>query len=291
MVNVACIIVSYNPDYEKLNTILESLLFQEIKIILVKNSQEPVNLKFDLINRIICIQLCKNMGIAYAQNVGIAEARKLESNWILFSDQDTKYPGNYVQKLISISCEHKLKNIGALCPVFFDEIRNSYGALTVGKTKLQIPEIGRIYELAHTISSGTLVPVSILDQVGGMDEKLFIDFVDNEWCWRLNSYGYKIYCITDVCIHHQLGDKIVKKFGIKIVSRSQMRFYYIIRNGYYLTKTHYLSKSESFKYKLMLFKKMLEFILLYGFSVKNIEFLKKAKKNGLKNKFIPYEEI
>ena len=287
---ICSIIVLYKANKNMVLSLYESLKEQVDKLIFVKN--DNTNASFiQSLDKVVFIDLGDNYGIAYAQNRGIEEARKTDVDWVLFSDQDTCYPPHYISDLISISMNRKLENIGALCPVFYDEIKKSYGELTVEKTKTTKPEIGKIYELAHTISSGTLVPMNVLEKIGGMNENLFIDFVDNEWCWRVNEKGFKIYCITNVCIHHQLGDKMVRKLGIQIVSRSQMRFYYIIRNGYYLTTTNHLSRIEVLKYKIMLMKKGIEFLLLYGISIRNFLLIKKAKYNGLRKYFTPYEEI
>ena len=65
------ILVTYNPDFSKLQKCVFSLLQQVEKIIIVKNSSE--NLDFDDFSqeKIFQIQLDKNYGIAYAQNRGI----------------------------------------------------------------------------------------------------------------------------------------------------------------------------------------------------------------------------
>jgi len=42
-----------------------------------------------------------------------------------------------------------------------------------------------------------------------MNEDLFIDWVDFEWCWRARKKGYKIIGNANVVITHQLGDAAV----------------------------------------------------------------------------------
>lgn len=51
--------------------------------------------------------------------------------------------------------------------------------------------MGRIVQVKSLISSGSFVSTDILRQVGGMDETLFIDMVDSEWCWRA---AHKLNC-------------------------------------------------------------------------------------------------
>lgn len=38
------------------------------------------------------------------------------------------------------------------------------------------------------ISSYSLVPLRNFLIVGNMDERLFIDFVDDDWCWRASAF-------------------------------------------------------------------------------------------------------
>lgn len=282
------IIVTYNPNISQLKACVVSLFSQVEKIIIVKNSAELLEDNCFQSGKIIKIQLDKNYGIAYAQNRGIEMAIALHADWILLSDQDTVYPGDYVSAMFEKS--GKLENIGALCPVFFDEVKKCYSPVMISKMKGVQPEPKKIYKIANAISSGTLMPASIFEKVGFMQEDLFIDFVDFEWCWRLKKFGFSIYCISDVVIHHQLGDRMEKRFGLKIVYRSLFRFYYIIRNGYYLLTTDYLKGRDRFLFSLLMKKKIMEVLLLNNFSKESFAVVRKAIHNGKRRLFERYEE-
>ncbi|HFP9739483.1 TPA: glycosyltransferase family 2 protein, partial [Escherichia coli] len=56
------------------------------------------------------------------------------------------------------------------------------------------------------IASGKLINLEVLDQVGFMEDDLFIDGVDHEWCWRAGRLGYKIAIIENAIMKHRLGD-------------------------------------------------------------------------------------
>lgn len=290
MDGVYCIIVTFNPDIELLINVITSL-HESVHLLIVKNSLELLPVEILRLKNVVILQLERNYGIAYAQNRGIEEALKLGAEWILLSDQDTVYPNNYIAHMLEIAKKNKLENIGALVPVFYDEVKKQYAPIMIRKTRKTRPERGQIYKLAHSISSGTLIPVSVLLEVGFMKEELFIDFVDNEWFWRLEKYNLYTYCISDVIIHHQLGDKIEKRFGIKIVNRSIFRFYYIVRNGYYLwAQTDYLKGRERILFKFFLIRKVIEALLLYGGSYKNIQVILRAIRNGISGYFVSFEE-
>lgn len=99
-----------------------------------------------------------------------------------------------------------------------------------------------------------------LQDIGLMDSKLFIDWVDLEWCWRARAKGYQIIGNADVEIQHQLGDRS-KNLGFREVNlRSPMRHYYITRNAFYLAL--YSSDLDTW-HRINLFFKSFRYIIGY----------------------------
>lgn len=237
------IIVTYNPDFSKLNACVSSLLPQVEKIIIVKNSVEPLDFADFSQETIIQIQLDKNYGIAYAQNRGIEKAISFGTDWILLSDQDTVFPKNYIEKFSS-----KTEKLGAekiYAPCFFNEIKNQKEQISVSMSESLVPSGTKAIKVRHAISSGMIFNKRVFERTGGMSEKLFIDYVDFEFCWRSESFGIETLVFPDIVIQHNLGDSYKKVFGRKITLRSDFRYFYMLRNGFYLSKNcEYLSKEE-----------------------------------------------
>jgi len=229
----AAIIVTYNPILQYFKTTLNSIINQISLCVIIDNG----NTKFESIyhENAIVINLGKNYGIAYAQNRGIEIARQHKVDFILLSDQDTIYPDNYVGKLLSFYEVYSNKNdIGALVPRFYDKNKMSKTRVAIGKFTYIVPEDGKIYKVAHAVSSGTFIPVNSLEKIGVMLEKLFIDWVDFEWCCRTTNMGYEIISVPQVSIEHMMGDTTRKVGNKTIALRSRVRYYYMIRNGIYL---------------------------------------------------------
>ena len=67
-----------------------------------------------------------------------------------------------------------------------------------------------------------------------MTSKLFIDFVDIEWCLRARGKGYEIVSFPNVEIEHQLGDSSISFMGTNYPIHSPLRMYYYFRNAIYL---------------------------------------------------------
>jgi len=287
---VVGVIITFNPEKEKLISCVRSLINQVTNLIIVKNSPEDLPLELSLEEKIEVLQLDRNTGIAYAQNRGIEKAIELNATWILFSDQDTVYPENYINSMFETCSKNNLQRIGALVPVFYNEKSNKVSKIMLSKVRSFVPEKNNIYEVSHSISSGTLVPLESLKEIGYMREDFFIDSVDTEWCWRAIDKGFKIYCLSNVEIQHCLGDEVKTKFGFKFTVHSLFREYYILRNGYYLLKkTSYLSGKDRFVYFLKLRKMLFEAKLIVNFDKKSLKIIKMAVINGKNGKLIPYE--
>ena len=69
-----------------------------------------------------------------------------------------------------------------------------------------------------------------------MNEKLFIDGVDMDWCERAKVLKkLKLYKSNNVFLKHKIGNKYISFFGIKkSYHQLDLRVYYIIRNSIYL---------------------------------------------------------
>ena len=105
----SAIIVTYNPDIDRLLSLLESICFQVDYIFIIDNSTKNLILKESNFENIKIVNNGKNLGIAEAQNIGIKLSQKHKSDFILTSDQDTIFPNNYVNKMLEIFSQQQQK--------------------------------------------------------------------------------------------------------------------------------------------------------------------------------------
>ncbi len=224
---VYAVMVAYNPDVNRLNEAIRSIIAQVDKFIIVNNSETPLSLGFENIH---IVELGKNKGIAFAQNRGIEIAEREKADFVLLSDQDTVYPSNYIK-----SFEKYLMTSEAdvFCPAYYDNISNTYSPIMIEKLKSVSDATEPIF-VSQAIASGSLIRTAIFNEVGKMDEKLFIDYVDFEWCWRVTASNRKILAIPSIVINHNLGDCKKKVLWKQVTLRSDFRYFYILRNGYFL---------------------------------------------------------
>ena len=260
----ACII-TYNPDSSVLKKGVESLLPQVEKIIITDNGSKDVSEIQDFCasyDKVQFIPLGENKGIATATNVALQEFINQNFDFVLTSDQDSNYPEDYVSNFKANKEALNDEGIAVYTPVFFDENENDYADIIV-ESKVFMKKVRASEEYTdvfHAIASGMIINLKLLQEIGMMDEKLFIDWVDLEFCWRVRYFKKRIVCCKNMTIHHKLGDE-AKDIGYRKVSlRSWIRNYYITRNAFYLAiHTKYL---KTFL-KIVLFIKSFRYIIGY----------------------------
>ena len=106
-----------------------------------------------------------------------------------------------------------------------------------------------------------------------MDSSLFIDGVDNEWCWRAKNKGnLDSFVSLDFKMNHYLGEGDRSFFGIKISISSPFRVYYQFRNFFILCRKSYVPGIWKIKNAV---KYTIKFFYLPIFVIPRLEYLKK----------------
>ena len=237
------IIITFNPSNNVIN-LINALKAQNVTPVIVDNGSKKFD--FGLLekdNHSQLIKLKDNLGIATAQNTGIERALELGAEYILFFDQDSTIPENFVQDMMDdyqlISNQNI--NVGALGPRFIDERYNFYyKTISISKhglrTKHDVSNINEPFNSTLLISSGSLVSVETLKEVGLMRDNYFIDYVDTEWCLRAESLGFKNYISAKAVMRHTIGDNVLKFKFINVPVHSAFRRYFRVRNAFYMLR-------------------------------------------------------
>ncbi len=290
--NISVIIVTFNPDINKLSSLLDFILFENINIIIVDNNSKNSDEIRELLKKssLIDVEVVgENKGIAYAQNLGIKISTNKNSDYVLFFDQDSSIDSNFISNLYLefIDLKNKNINIAAIGPRFIDEKEHFYfPALRLNKNnlmdKFSVENITEPVEVSFLISSGTLVDVQALHDIGSMREEFFIDFVDTEWCFRAIDKGYKLYISEKAIMTHSIGDDTIRIWHFKIPVHSGFRRYYRIRNLFFMWKLPYIPKELVIK---LMISNFFHQILLFTLKDKKIDYIRyywKAVKDGFK---------
>lgn len=249
------IIVTYNPEQELMDSQFSSLANQVDGVIYIDNASSIAPL-FPEDEKVIVLRNRINEGLAKAQNQGIECAKNKGAEHILLLDQDSELGTGMVSSLLCQleSLQSVGKNVGVICPVKESAFDGSVGLeITSLSYKIQAKQVESTTEVAYSIASGMLIPMSVIRKVGGMNENLFIDGLDLEWCFRATHNGYKIYVTPGARLYHRLGNG--KKD--RILSHSKMREYYITRNDIYLSKQKHIPLGYRMRKKLTPYARLL----------------------------------
>lgn len=279
---VIAIIVLYNPERGKVIKKLKSVAYQVDKLCLIDNSSDSNIYLIDEFPEAIYYPQFHNLGIAAAQNVGLKYAMKHQYDFVLFSDPDSAVPDQAVKNLmdtyqrLTISGYH----VGAVGSTAYSESTN----LPYHIKDCFIRKINnqRVTEVSYTMNSISIIPLELFHRVGLMDESLFIDGVDDEWCWRATSQlGCRFFLDDNVIIKHNLG-KSGGKIGNKTISiASPQRLYYEYRNYLWLRRRDYVPRHwinyNGWKY----FVKLFCYPLFVSPRVSNLTNIIRGIKDGL----------
>jgi rhamnosyltransferase len=268
--NISAIIITFNPKISVLNELIVNLKHQVDNIIVVDNASKNANRIREIVDLGICYFSEINNGIAFAQNVGIEKARELGSVAAVFFDQDSLPGKNLVQELISAkqSAEKNGIKVATVGPFYCDVRTGNYSHYVSSKFN-NIDKISKVVSLNvlpeyqecdFIISSGSLVELDVFLTVGKLNESLFIDAVDIEWCYRALSLGFTTIVASNATMLHEIGDDVIKFFGHEFTVNSPIRSYYYLRNMLYLTSLPYVP----FIWKRKYLSKLIVFSLVSG---------------------------
>lgn len=193
--SVCCGIVSFNPDDGRLRQNISSVVGQVSEVIVFDNGSSNVESVLSVAasnDRVSVLPSKDNLGMAFALNALAEEAISRNYSCILFLDQDSVAGPGMVESQIELMSE----DVGIVCPCVVD--RNALEA----EDWFQSQE-----ETNFTITSGSLVNLSAYEAIGGYDERLFVDWVDFDFCHNLRLHDYRIVRAGKAELVHELGRK------------------------------------------------------------------------------------
>ncbi|MCU7935381.1 MAG: glycosyltransferase family 2 protein [Candidatus Thiodiazotropha sp. (ex Dulcina madagascariensis)] len=247
--NILAIVVTYHPESKALIRLLDGLEKQVDGILIVDNGSG--NAFSQLLEKRHrenehLIPLEENLGVAAAQNAGIAEARRRQADYVILFDQDSEPAPDMVEQLHAVvkaktAAGIKLAGVG---PRYLDARQdNPPPFIKIKGIKVERQPCNganTVVDVDYLISSGCLIPMETLTQVGDMQETLFIDYVDIEWGLRAKSQGYRCFGVCAAAMRHDLGDTPIEFFARTLPLHSPLRHYYHFRNALWLYRQGWL---------------------------------------------------
>lgn len=293
---VYAVVVTFQPDLPRLKQLLAACLPQVTGLVVVDNGS-GAHIKASLqkqgkIDLFDVLSLDGNVGVAAAQNKGVVWARERGCSHLLFFDQDSVPSSDMVTRLLSAlhRAAHSGSAVAAVGPRLVDRRTGTstpfvhFGIL--GVTKKTRGEGGdkQLIETDFLVSSGMLIPLEMLDCVGLLEEGLFIDNVDLEWCFRARSMGLSLYGVHDAVMEHSVGDQVIELGGHVIHLHNPLRQYYIMRNRILLYQRSYSPWGWIVQDFVRMLFKLLAFSLFFAPRRQNLAMMLKGIKDGMTGK-------
>jgi len=279
MKKIYSILVAYNPDIEELSQAVERLKKQTDIVIVSNNSNYDVKFEDEQVK---VFNFGENLGIAKAQSIGMKWAFENEADFILQMDQDSIPNDDLVEKLLT--CYEKLENkgyrVGLVGPQDFDKDTNELNKARLKKGDF-IEDMNCV-SLEQTLSSGSLIPKKVYDTIGSMDDNLFIDAVDSEYCWRIRKNGFLVIKNNDALLAHKLGDGKQKILGILNVGvPSPIRHYYQVRNTLLLFRRNYVPSYWKYSGIVKVVFKLFVYPFTLNKGLERFKYIIKGIKDGI----------
>ncbi|OBZ33316.1 glycosyltransferase [Megasphaera sp. DISK 18] len=266
---LAGVVTLYHPNENVMSNIASFL--EELDVLYVldntENPDESVRALFSRNDKIRYKAFGDNMGIAFAMNYALKEASDFD--FLLTMDQDSYFfPGMMKKYRESIeSMEAAQSQRVGVYSVNFDQ---RIDPVVPGHKKIKV-----------AITSGSVIPIKIAIKIGGFDENLFIDEVDNEFCYRARENGYDIIEFPSILLKHSLGRQTFHQilgFHYNTFNHNAIRKYYMTRNRIYVMKRYPEVKNL---YVKIIIKDIVKVILSEDDKIRKIKYIIKGGKDGL----------
>jgi len=231
MLRIAAVVILYNPTDDVINNI-RTYYSQVEELYIVDNSphlNKTIKQFCDLHINMFYFPQYENMGVSRGLNIGTKMALQKGFDYILTMDQDSKAPINLVSGLIELVSE--FKDIAIITPLH----SNKYN------THLLNIDAKKIDKVTTAMTSGNLLCLNAFKETGNFLEKLFIDYVDIEYCLRLKQKNFSIYRVNNIVLEHIEGNLSQKKIFSKTfypINNHPVRIYYKTRNLLYIIKKY-----------------------------------------------------
>lgn len=285
---ICATIITYNCGESFINT-FNSVYNQVNKVVIVDNGSKKTTI--DLLEKLkkdypIELILCEeNLGIAAALNKGVKYALDNEYDWVMTLDHDSNLKEDMAKKLLEAYYridEEKRKKVVSLLPRYIElGLDQKRQDARYTNTDIQYVDGG--------ITSGNLVNRKAFEKVGYFDEKLFIDFVDYDFCFRIKEKGLDIVEVANAILYHRIGETKSGRFFFKKVSatnHSPSRRYYITRNRIYCWKKYKGIVDDSIKFdKRCAVKEAIKILLYEENKLLKMKMIVKGIKDAKYNKF------
>ena len=238
MPNVGIVISNYNGWQDTVQCLesLQKQTYRDFEIILLDDAStndSVQQLQKHLTENTVFLPQEANVGFAAANNVGMRRALADGCDWVLLLNNDTVAAPDFLETLLretpagAVSCP-KMLFLDPPDEIWFagGELARATGKVRhLGGHEKDGPAFAEKKQVSFITFCCVLLPRQVIEQVGFLDETLFMYCEDVDYCIRLADAGVPLWFLPDARIWHKAGGS----------AGGMLSVYYITRNTLYLT--------------------------------------------------------
>ena len=243
----SAVVVTYNPDITALLKLV-SQLNKETDFLVIDNGSVGIDeLASSIMGYRRCIELIRlneNEGLAKALNRGINWARSRNYEYVFLFDQDSILCDLFIARMVDAHIEASRfseNGIAAIGPRIINPQTMRQAPFKLfskifWRSDRSFADQGEYFIADFLITSGSLLTLKSIDEVGNMKESYFIDNIDLEWCFRAKSLGFDLVGTDVAVLYHAIGERSsnpLVKAGL-LAQHNPSRTYYSSRNRIHL---------------------------------------------------------
>lgn len=261
---VATYITAYQ-DVEAVKKCISAIQKQSYpvdKIYIIDNSTFPMSNQILDNHNLIFDHHPENIGIAKGLNIALDWSIQERYDFLWTFDQDSEPLSNALSFLIGTYEKLKASKIkvGIIATLPIDQ-KTGYKLQGLVFDRYKFVEVSQNhqqnshYECDLVITSGSLVVINEDQTIPKINENLFIDAVDWDFCLKLKQQKYRIYLDQNAILNHNYGSSYqitlpLLNQKLTISCYSPLRYYYICRNHTYI-ETRLVGKSGYLYYSIL----------------------------------------
>lgn len=245
---VSIITVNFNQT-ELTCALLDSLArypFRNMELIVVDNgsTDNPFNTIQTRCPGVICIRSETNLGFAGGNNLGIKRAT---GNYLFLINNDAEVTDGCIATLITFLQDHPRAGIVSplICYASRPEgapLRIQYAGMsavhpltgrnrTIGNMAIDTGQFFESMPTAYVHGAAMMLPRTVLDQTGGMDDSFFLYYEELDWCEKIRRAGFETWV--------EPRARVLHKESMTVGRVSPLKTFYMTRNRLWFMRRHF----------------------------------------------------
>jgi len=239
MSRLGAIIVCFHPDAQKLSRLI-SVLVEAVDVVILFNNGGLDEKSLPVVGNRLRVEARggRNLGLALALNLACEVAWNDGCRYVVTFDQDSLPEKSMISILLAELQEwqRRTPKVAAIGPQLVD-VRSGTARTSAFVKASKFPgesiAEGETKPVFLLITSGCLLDLEVWATAAKFDDRLFIDYVDLNWCWRLARHGYIVLGTTKTRMEHELSMGLKQLGPITLTKYGPVRRYFQCRNAVY----------------------------------------------------------